>query len=155
MDVTQSELNERLTRLLARAVDASGKTVADIARLSGLKYDTVRRTIAGKRHATMIEAVAILDAAGLPGEQALLFMLLIDDEFAATRAGSEAACFLKELFRLTPTELIERMGEDLDELRPRWANGTAKLLARTLSQHVADLNRRGDAIGERHGDLSA
>ena len=46
-------------------------------------------------------------------------------------------------------EIAEQLGEDMSELRPRWAKGTAKMLARTLSQHIADLNRRGDAIGDR------
>lgn len=76
-------------------------------------------------------------------------MLLVDADFAVSRAGSDAARFIDELMQAVPTEIVELLGEDISELRPRWAKGTAKMLARTLSQHIADLNRRGDAIGER------
>ena len=76
-------------------------------------------------------------------------MLLVDGDFAVSRAGSDAARFLGELMRAVPVEIAEQLGEDMSELRPRWAKGTAKMLARTLSQHIADLNRRGDAIGDR------
>jgi len=149
MQLLECDLDQRLTRLLASAARDKGSSFAEVARLSGLKKDTVRRTLSGERQPTLIEAVSILEALGQPGELTLLFMILIDEDFALERSGSEIARFLGELFRLTPVELVEMLGLDVDELRPRWAKGTAKLLARTLAHHVADLNRRGDAIGER------
>ena len=149
MSFSACDLDQRLIRLLDRAVRESGRSFAEIGRISGLKKDTVRRTVTGKRHPTLLEAIAILEAVGQSGELALLFMMLVDEDFALDRSGSEISGFLGELFRLTPVELVEMLGQDVDELRPRWAKGTAKLLARTLSQHVSDLVRRGDAIGER------
>ena len=80
----------------------------------------------------------------------MLFMLLVDEDFALTHSGTSMAGFLGELFRRAPSALIEQLGENVHELRPRWANGTAKLLARTLAQHITDLSLRGDAIGERY-----
>lgn len=149
MDIQAQELPAKSVRLLSLAVADCGRTISDLARRSGLKRDTVRRSIAGDRDASLAELVAILDATGISGEQALLFMLLVDDEFAIARSGTSAAQFLVDLLRLAPVEIVDLLGEDIQELRPRWAAGTAKLLARTLSQHVADLNRRGEAIGER------
>lgn len=142
-------LDVRITRLLARAVEESGKSISEIARLAFLKRDTVRRSLSGERSVTFSEVEAILAAAGLAGEQTLLFMLVAGDEFALARSGSTLAEFLGELFRRVPVEICDQLGEDVNELRPRWAGGTATLLARTLAQHVAELARRGDAIGER------
>ncbi len=149
MQAEQTTLHCRVASLLTRAVKGSGQSTAQIARRSQLKWDTVRRTLDGKRAATIPEIVAILDAAGFQGDETLKLMLLIDEDFAVSRAGSDAARFLGELLEKVPAEIAAQLGEDIDELRPRWANGTAKMLARALSQHVADLTRRGDAIGER------
>lgn len=143
------QLNDRITRLLAQAVEQCGKPVAEIARLSKLKRDTLRRSLAGDRTISIGETVAILEAAGLRGEQALVLMLIAGEDFALARSGGRLAEFLDELFRRMPLEICSELGADVDELRPRWAVGTARLLARTLMQHVSELNRRGDAIGER------
>ena len=142
-------LEIRIVRLLAQAVEQSGKPIAEIARVAGMKRDTVRRSLAGDRNATLSEAVMILDAAGLTGEQALFLMLVAGDEFSLAWAGGTLAEFLENLFRRVPGEICDQLGDNVHELRPRWAAGTAALLVRTLAQHVAELARRGDAIGER------
>lgn len=142
-------LEIRITRLLAQAVEQSGKPVAEIARTAGLKRDTVRRSLSGDRNASLAEAAAILDATGLPGEQALFLMLIVGDEFALAHSGTTLGEFLELLFRRAPNEICDQLDQDVNELRPRWAGGTAALLARTLAQHVGELARRGDAIGER------
>lgn len=135
--------------VLALAVRESGRSTAQIARLAELKWDTVRRPLDGRRAATIPEVVAILEAAGYQGDETLRLMLLVDEDFALTRAGSNVGRFLGDLLQKVPAEIVEQLGDDVIELRPRWAIGTAKMLAKTLSQHVADLNRRGDAIRER------
>ncbi len=152
MDHPCHDLHLRIARLLERAVSDSGKSQSEIARLAGIKRDTLHRSMSGRRLVPLVEVVRILDAAGLSGVQTLLFMLLTGEDFALTRSGTAAAEFLCELFRRAPTEILEQLGENAEELRPRWAHGTAKLLARTLAQHIADLNRRGDAIGERYAN---
>lgn len=135
--------------MLAQAVEQSGKPVAEIARTAGLKRDTVRRSLSGDRNASLAEAAAILDATGLPGEQALFLMLIVGNEFALAHSGTTLGEFLELLFRSAPNEICDQLDQDVNELRPRWAGGTAALLARTLAQHVGELARRGDAIGER------
>lgn len=149
MDQTPLDLPTRVARLLGRAVDASGKSNSEIARLSGLKRDSLRRSLSGDRPVTLGEALAILDAADHVGEETLLLLLLAGEEFALEQGGTAPARFFSELFRRAPAAIIEQLGDNLDELRPRWAGGTAKLLARTLHQHILDLNSRGDSIAER------
>ena len=129
MEPAHTDLHLRLARLLGRAVHDSGRSLAEVARRSELKRDTVRRTIEGAREVTIAEAVAILDAAGLAGEQTLLFMLLVDEDFAMNYSGTVLTDFIGELFRCVPSAIVEELGENAHELRPRWAHGTAKLLA--------------------------
>lgn len=149
MNQTSLDLPARVARLLERAVRESGKTNSEIARLSGMKRDSLRRSLSGDRPATLGEAMAILDAAEYPGEETLLLLLLAGEDFALLRGGSGPARFLGELFKRAPNEIIEQLGDNIDELRPRWASGTAKLLARTLQHHILDLNRRSDTFAER------
>jgi antitoxin HigA-1 len=144
-----SDLHGVVTRMLARAVADSGKSHSEIARLAGMKRNSVQRSLMGSRTPSLVEVVAILDASGVCGQQTLMFALLGGEELAFSGLGSGAGAFLEELFKRTPAELLAQLGENVDDLRPRWANGTAKMLARTLTQHIADLNRRGDAVGER------
>jgi len=127
----------------------SGKSISEIARLAGIKRDTLRRTLSGDRPIYLDEALLILEAADLAGEETLLLVMLVGEDFALARSGTGPARFLTELFKRAPLEILAQIGENVDDLRPRWANGTAKLLARTLTQHIADINRRGDSIAER------
>lgn len=149
MDHTPSDLEARVTHLLERAVASCGKSHSEIARLSGMKRDSLRRTLTGERAFTLSEALGILDAADHAGEETLLLLLLAGEEFALHQCGTASARFFGELFKRAPTEIIAQLGDNIDELRPRWANGTAKLLARTLHQHIIDINSRGDSIAER------
>lgn len=147
MDPITLDLPARVTRLLERAVRESGKSNSEIARLAGMKRDSLRRSLGGGRPVTLDEVVMILEASDLASEETLLLLLLVGEDFAITRSGTGPAQFLGELFKRAPLEIIEQLGDDIDELRARWAHGTAKLLARTLLQHIGDLNRRGDVIG--------
>ena len=115
-----------------------------------MKRESLRRTLSGTRAATLHEALMILEATGNAGEKTLPLLMMVVQDFALAKAGTPSAGFLGELLRRAPCEIVEQFGENIDELRPRWANETAKLLARKLAQHVTDINRRGDAIGERH-----
>lgn len=150
MEQAPSDLQNRVARLLERAAAASGKSISEVARQSGMKRDSLRRSLSGERPVTFGEALAILTAADHPGEETLLLLLLVGEAFALERRGTPPALFLGELFRRAPVEIIEQLGDDIDELRPRWAVGTAKLLARTLHQHISDLNSRSDSIADRY-----
>jgi hypothetical protein len=99
---TAHPLDIRITRLLAQAVKQSGQRWPKWRGSRGLKRDTVRCSLSGDRNASLVDAVAILDAAGLPGEQAVFLMLIASDDFALARAGSTLAEFLESLFRRAP-----------------------------------------------------
>lgn len=154
MTTAQIDLSARVARLLERAVQESGKSHSEIARLAGVKRDSLRRSLIGERPVSLDEALMILEASDLAGEETLLLLMLAGEDFALAQSGSGPARFLGELFRRAPVEIVEQLGDNIDELRPRWATGTAKLLARTLAQHIADLNRRGDSIAERFANPS-
>lgn len=154
MTTSHNDLPARLARLLERAVKESGKANSEIARFAGIKRDSLRRSLNGERPVTLDEALMILEASDYAGEETLLLLMLVGEDFAMAQAGTGPARFLAELFKRAPIEIVDQLGENLDELRPRWAGGTAKLLARTLTNHVAELNRRGDAIGERLSGLA-
>ena len=149
MRCSTPSLTENILRLLTNAVIASDRTTSEIARRAGMKRDSLRRTLANDRPVTLDEVVRILDASGYKGDDTLTLAILVGNEFALTQSGTSSARFLGELLRLAPAEIVAELGDGLDDLKPRWAFGTAKMLARALSQHVAELNRRGNAIGER------
>lgn len=146
----QSELPARVAQLLQRAAKECGKSNSEIARLALMKRDSLRRSLSGERPVTLEETLMILEATAFAGEETLLLLMLAGEEFALAYSGTGPARFLGELFKRAPGEIVEQLGDNIDELRPRWAVGTAKLLAQTLTQHVSDLNRRGDAIAERY-----
>lgn len=147
MDTVTPGITTRLPNLLTRAVSASGRSLSDIARRADMKRDSLRRSLAGERPATLDEAMRILDAAGYQSEQTFTLALLVNEDFALERTGSAPGLFLGELLRRAPAEIVAELGDGIEDLKPRWATGTAKLLARTLMNHVTELNRRGDAIG--------
>lgn len=147
MDTATPGITTRLPNLLSRAVNTSGRSLSEIARRADMKRDSLRRSLAGDRPATLDEAMRILEAAGYAGEQTFTLALLVDEEFALAQTGSAPGMFLGELLRRAPAEIVAELGDEIEDLKPRWATGTAKLLAKTLMQHVTELNRRGDAIG--------
>lgn len=149
MSSSTPALTANIQQLLANAVMSSGRTSSEIARRAGMKRDSLRRTLASERPVTFDEVVRILEASGHASAETLTLALLVGNDFALTQSGTSSAKFLGELLRLAPAEIVAELGDGIDDLRPRWALGTAKMLARALSQHVAELNRRGDAIGER------
>lgn len=153
IDRSNDDLATRVVRLIERAVRESGKPVSEVARVAEMKRDSLRRSLAGDRMPTFSEVLRVLDACNLASEETLLLLILVGEDFALSQRGSATAIFLGELFKRAPAQIIDQLGELACELRPRWANGTAKLLARTLEQHITDLNRRSDAIGDRiaHG----
>lgn len=152
---TSLGLPARVLSLIERAVRESGKPITEVARVAEMKRDSLRRSLAGDRIPTLSEVLRILEACDLASEDTLLLLILVGEDFALSQRGSATAHFLGELFKRAPTEIIDQLGELASELRPRWANGTAKLLARTLEQHINDLNRRSDAIGDRIAHASS
>lgn len=101
------------------------------------------------------EATRIFGACDVPPKAMIVLALTGHEELAADWMHREIGDFLEAFLLALPGALHEALGGEIGELRPRWAGGSAKLLARNLAQHVADLGRRGDAIGEQYSALSA
>lgn len=110
-----------LVRTLARAVDGSGKLRRSIVRETGLHKDARLGAIRGIRAVITGEAVRLL-AAPLDayGYRAIL--------------GRDPQAL--------PAILAEALRENLQEIRPRWAIGTSRLVAMLLAEHVRDVINR-------------
>ena len=137
-----------IARLLDAAVRSSRQSHCEIARRTGMKRDSVRRSLMGERPVGLIEALQILRAAGQPAEETLLLALMGGAELAADWLDCDATRFLGELFRQLPRDFAAQLSEELHEIRPRWALGAARLLTRTLGAHIAELAARDQAIGD-------
>jgi hypothetical protein len=51
---------------------------------------------------------------------------------------SEMGEFLEDFFTALPGQLERTLGRRVEDLRPRWANGTSQLVARMLAKHIDD-----------------
>lgn len=137
-----------LARLLTSAVEASGRTRCDIAREAQIHKDALRRVLTGKRSASLGEASRILQASGVRSQQALTMFLLTGADQSAEWQGTEIGRFLEDFLTAIPTALACELGSRLQEVRPRWAKGTAHRVARLLSDHIDELERKDVLLGD-------
>ena len=138
-------MREGLSSLLAANVSNSGKTRIEISRQSSIHKDALRRILTGERAATLAEASHILSACGVDPKLALALFILTDADEASQWIDTEVGDFLGAFFTALPVAMTCELGSRLQEVRPRWAKGTARRLARLLSDHIDDLERR-DAL---------
>jgi len=139
------QLHEGLASLLAATVSNSGKTRIEIARQTSIHKDALRRILTGERAASLAEASHILNACGVDPKLSLALFILTDADQAIQWIDTEVGDFLGAFFTGLPVALTCELGSRLQEVRPRWAKGTAQRLARLLSDHIDDLERR-DAL---------
>lgn len=145
-DTSQGEEpHEGLSSLLEANVSNSGKTRIEISRQTSIHKDALRRILTGERAATLAEASRILDACGVDPKLALVLFILTDADQALHWTDFEIGDFLGNFLAALPSAMTCELGSRLQEVRPRWAKGTAKRLARLLSDHIDDLERR-DAL---------
>lgn len=139
---TPDAANQRLARTLCCAVDGAGKPRHQIAREAGLHKDTLLRVIRGERPINLDEATRILEACGAPARATLALVLAGHEALAAQWMHHEMGAFLEEFFCALPGELHEALGDRIGDLRPRWAIGTSRLVARMLSKHIDEFADR-------------
>ena len=145
-DTSRSEeAHAGLSSLLAANVSNSGKTRIEISRHTSIHKDALRRILIGERAATLAEASRILDACGVDPKLALVLFILTDADQALHWTDTEIGAFLGKFLAALPVAMTCELGSRLQEVRPRWATGTARRLARLLSDHIDDLERR-DAL---------
>ena len=131
--------------MLAANVSNSGKTRIEISRQTSIHKDALRRILTGERAASLAEASLILDACGVDPKLSLALFILTDADQASEWIDTDVGDFLGAFFTALPVALTCELGSRLREVRPRWAKGTAQRLARLLSDHIDDLERR-DAL---------
>lgn len=65
--------------------------------------------------------------------------------------NSDLAQLFEELVCELPEALERVLGNQLREVKPRWAKGTAHRVARLLGDHIDELERKDAQLGEAHG----
>ncbi len=137
-----------ISGVLAAVVDASGRTRREIGARSAIHKDALRRILAGERSPTFSEAAAILDASRCPSHTALVLCILGENDRAIAWNEEPIARFLDTFLAELPGALERTLGNQLHEIRPRWAKGTALRVARLLSDHIEELEKKDALFGE-------
>ena len=155
----EQSIRTDVAALLAAAVDDSGRTRCDIGRDAGIHKDALRRILSGERSASIGEALRILRAAGAAPHAHLLLFHAAGGERSADWLRSDLALFFEELITQLPGALERILGNQIHDVKPRWAKGTAHRIARLLSDHIEELERKdalfGDIYSEARGGTHA
>jgi hypothetical protein len=108
----------------------------------------LRRVLAGERSASLGESLRILAASGASPQAQLLLFLVSSADHAIDWLQSDLARFFEEFTGELPSALERVLGNQINEVKPRWAKGTAHRVARLLSDHIDELERRDVLSGE-------
>ena len=146
-EFSEDHIRAGLARLLAAAVDTSGRAKCDIAADAGLHKDALRRVLRGDRSATLGETLRILEAGGTAPRAHLLLFLVCGSEQALDWLQSDLAAFFEEFSAEFPRALQKCLGDHVGDLKPRWAKGAANRVARMLSDHITELERKDQFLG--------
>lgn len=144
----EQQVRADLARLLLAAVGASGRTRCDIARDAQIHKDALRRVLAGERSASLGEALRILAASGVTPQAHILLVLVSSGDHAIAWLQSDLAQFFEDFTSELPSALERVLGNQVHNVRPRWAKGTAHRVARLLSDHIEELERRDALLGD-------
>ncbi|GAA5048977.1 hypothetical protein GCM10023208_06770 [Erythrobacter westpacificensis] len=136
-----------LARLLAAAVQASGRPKCEVAANAGLHKDALRRVLQGDRGATLGEAMRVLEASGVAPKAHLLLYLVCGSDQAIDWLRSDLAEFFQEFSAEFPLALQRSLGDQVGDVKPRWAKGAANRVARILSDHIMELERKDEFLG--------
>ena len=143
----ETQVRADLAKLLLAAVEASGRTRCAIAAHAEIHRDALRRILSGGREASVGEALRILSACGTPPRTHMILYLASSGDHATAWLHSDLASFFDELVCELPTALERVLGNQLHDVKPRWAKGTAHRVARLLADHIDELERK-DALFE-------
>jgi plasmid maintenance system antidote protein VapI len=141
-----SQANERLARTLAYAVEQAGKPRHRIASAAGMHRETLLRITRGERAIGLDEASRVLAACGASPGATMVLALTGREDLAREWMHSEMGAFLEGFFVSLPGELDAALGGRIGDLRPRWAVGTSRLIARTLAKHIEDYADRDPSV---------
>lgn len=147
MLIAKGDHDDRMRVVLEEAIRASGRSKREIARASGLHKDALLRALSGQRPVTAQEAMNIFDAAGLHGRAAYMLAIVGQTDLGLEWGANDVSLFFDALLAELPRALADTLGDDIHEIKPRWGAGTARMIAKTLAEHVAELTRRESAFG--------
>lgn len=135
-------LNHRLARTLEHAVEHAPRPRHLIAGDAGMHINTLRRVLRGDRAIALDEAEQILRACGVPAQAVLALVLSGHDALARRWMHHEMGEFLEAFISDLPETLERTLGDNVADLRPRWALGVSRLIANTLAKHIDDVATR-------------
>ncbi|WP_239806619.1 hypothetical protein [Croceicoccus hydrothermalis] len=141
-EFSEKRIRAGLGRLLTAAVEASGRAKREIAADAGLHKDAFRRVLQGDRAATLGEALRILEASRTAPRAHLFLFLVCGSDQAIDWLRSDLAEFFDEFSVEFPEALQRSLGEQVADVKPRWAKGTAYRMAKMLSDHITELERK-------------
>lgn len=144
----EQEVRADLARLLVAAVETSGRARCDVARAAQIHKDTLRRVLSGERSASIGEALRILAASGVSPHAHLLLYLVGGGAHAIGWLESDLARFFEDFTGELPSALERVLGNQIHDVKPRWAKGTAHRVARLLSDHIDELERKDALLGD-------
>lgn len=138
--------NETIARTLAHAVESSGKPRHQIASEVGMHRETLLRVLRAERPIALDEAARILTACGAVPRATIVLALAGEENLACEWMRSEMGAFLEDFFSALPAHLDRTLGRRIEDVRPRWANGTSQLVARMLAKHIDEFVGRDIAM---------
>jgi DNA-binding phage protein len=146
----EHQVRADLARLLLAAVETSGQPRCEIARKAQIHKDALRRVLAGERSASIAETLRILAASGV-SPHAHLLLFLVGSDHAVRWLQSDLADFFEDFTGELPSALERVLGNQVHDVKPRWAKGTAHRVARLLSDHIDELERKDALLGDVFG----
>lgn len=146
-EFSEERIRGGLAQLLAAAVEASGRARCDVAADARLHKDALRRVLQGDRSATLGEALRILEASQTAPRAHLLLFLVCGEGQAIDWLQSDLAEFFEEFSKEFPVALQRSLGDQLGYVKPHWAKGAANRVARLLSDHIIELERKDEFLG--------
>ncbi|MEE4212941.1 MAG: hypothetical protein V2I43_27150, partial [Parvularcula sp.] len=78
----------------------------------------------------------------------ILLFLVSSGDHAIAWLQSDLAQFFEDFTGELPSALERVLGNQVHNVRPRWAKGTAHRVARLLSDHIEELERRDALLGD-------
>ena len=94
------------------------------------------------------EALRVLAACGVAPHAHLLLFLVSSGDHAIAWLQSDLAQFFEDFSGELPSALERVLGNQVHEVKPRWAKGTAHRVARLLSDHIDELERKDALLGD-------
>lgn len=131
--------DDSLQLFLSACIKGSNVTLDELNRRTGIHRSKLGRIRLAQGVSSAAEALCILHALGRPAKADMLLLLLggHDPRFL------ESVVFLDEFLTHVPT-LIERLSALGSWLNPRWARGTALIVAEAIERQVERI-READA----------